>query len=153
MEKTTLDLLIESINHNPSEYEEKWVRWVSIGYDKEMLIKFLYELKYLKEQDPQDLTKIAIFEEILNSHKPERLLQLLQNDPTASRLALIEKWARIAAMELLIQDKYSIETLNTITQFPLGDYQLIVRRTQELMSMISDITTQASALIEGVPGV
>ena len=56
-------------------------------------------------------------------------------------------------MEILIYDKYSVETLNTITQFPLADYQLIVKRVMEITAMIQDITTQASTLAQGVAGV
>ena len=67
-------------------------------------------------------------------------------------MAMIEKYSRIAAMEILIENKYSVETLNIITQFPLGDYQLVVMRTQELVSLINDISNQASDLAAGVPG-
>ena len=54
--------------------------------------------------------------------------------------------------EMLIDGKYTIDTLNTITQFPLADYQLIVKRIQELVALISDITTQASSMASGVAG-
>lgn len=152
MSDVTIDTLIESINENPSEYEERYLRWVSIGYDKATLVKMLYELKYLREQEVRDEKKIALFEKILGEHDLPFLQNLLANDFHASRMAMIEKYARVAAMEILIDGKYSIETLNTITQFPLGDYQLAVLRTQELVALINDISTQASELASGVPG-
>ncbi len=55
-------------------------------------------------------------------------------------------------MEILIFDKYSIETLNTVTQFPLADYQLFVKRVQEIVTMIREITSQAATLASGVAG-
>jgi hypothetical protein len=152
MTNITLDTLISAINDNPSEYEERYVRWVSIGYDKKKLSEILYELKYLKEQNTWP-ERIAFLEDVLSQHDPEHLLNLLNNDPQTVRFAMVEKWARQAAMEILIFDKYSIETLNTVTQFPLADYQLFVKRVLEITTMIQDITTQSTSLAAGVAGV
>lgn len=152
MEKITFDTLLAAINTNPSEYEEKYVRWVSIGYDKKVLTELLYELQYLKEKNEWP-ERITFLEGILAEHDPQHLLNLLNNEPQTARFALIEKWARHAAMEILIFDKYSIETLNTVTQFPLADYQLFVKRVYEITTLITEITTQATSLAVGVAGV
>jgi hypothetical protein len=152
MEPITSDTLISALNDSPSEYEERYVRWVSIGYDKTRLSELLYELKYLKEQNTWP-ERIALLEDILSQHDPEHLLNLLNNDMQTHRFAIIEKWARLAAMEILIYDKYSIETLNTVTQFPLADYQLFVKRVYELTELIRGITTQATTLASGIAGV
>lgn len=152
MTNITLDTLIKAINDHPSEYEERYVRWVSIGYDKQKLSELLYELKYLKEENTWP-ERISFLEDVLAQHDAEHLLNLLNNDPQTIRFAMIEKWSRRAAMEILIYDKYSIETLNTVTQFPLADYQLFVKRVLEITLLIQDITTQSSSLAAGVAGV
>lgn len=152
MTNITLDTLFEAINDHPSEYEERYVRWVSIGYDKQKLSELLYELKYLKEENTWP-ERISFLEDVLAQHDTEHLLNLLNNDPQTIRFAMIEKWSRRAAMEILIYDKYSIETLNTVTQFPLADYQLFVKRVLEITLLIQDITTQSSSLAAGVAGV
>lgn len=152
MTDITLDTLISAINDHPSEYEERYVRWVSIGYDKKKLAELLYELKYLKEENTWP-ERIAFLEDVLAQHDAQHLLNLLNNDPQTTRFAMIEKWSRQAAMEILIFDKYSIETLNTVTQFPLADYQLFVKRVLEITTLIQDITTQSSSLAAGVAGV
>ena len=152
MTDITLDTLINAINDHPSEYEERYVRWVSIGYDKKKLAELLYELKYLKEENTWP-ERIAFLEDVLAQHDAEHLLNLLNNDPQTTRFAMIEKWARQAAMEILIFDKYSIDTLNTVTQFPLADYQLFVKRVLEITTLIQDMTTQSSSLAAGVAGV
>jgi hypothetical protein len=148
----TIETLLDSINETPSEYEERYVRWVSIGHDRKKLIELLYELKFLKEQDDKDEKRIAFLESILSEYDLAQLHKLVTNDNHASRFALIEKYARIGAMEMLIDGKYTIETLNNITQFPLADYQLIVKRIQELVNVITDITTQATSVASGVAG-
>lgn len=148
----TVDTLLNSLNDNPLEYEERYIRWVSIGYDKKVLSELLYELKYLKENNTWP-ERVEFLESILAEHDAEQLLNLLQGEKQAERFATIEKWARKASMEILIYDKYSVETLNVITQFPLADYQLLVKRVHEIVSMIQDITTQATVLAQGVAGV
>ena len=151
MNQITFETLLAAVNTNPSEYEERYSRWVSIGYDKKVLSELLYELQYLKEKGEWP-ERIKFLESVLAQHDPQHLLNLLNNDPQTARFALIEKWARQGAMEILIFDKYSIETLNTVTQFPLADYQLYVKRVQEITTMIREITTQAATLASGVAG-
>ena len=151
MSEITFETLLAAVNTNPSEYEEKYVRWVSIGYDKKVLAELLYELQYLKEKGEWP-ERIKFLESILAQHSPQHLLNLLNNEPQTARFAMIEKWARQGAMEILIFDKYSIDTLNTVTQFPLADYQLFVKRVQEITTMIREITSQALTLASGVAG-
>ena len=151
MNQITFETLLAAVNTNPSEYEERYSRWVSIGYDKKVLSELLYELQYLKEKGEWP-ERIKFLESILAQHSPQHLLNLLNNEPQTARFAMIEKWARQGAMEILIFDKYSIDTLNTVTQFPLADYQLFVKRVQEITTMIREITSQALTLASGVAG-
>jgi hypothetical protein len=153
MNEKTIDDLLNNLNEYPSEYEERYFRWVSLAYDKKKLLELLYELKFQKEQEEPDAYRIKFLESLLLEQNLDHLFLLLVNDEKTSRFALIEKWARVGAMEILINGKYSIETLNIITQFPLGDYQLTVKRIQELVNIIQDITTQASSMASGVAGV
>jgi hypothetical protein len=142
MSEITFETLLAAVNTNPSDYEERYVRWVSIGYDKKALCELLYELQYLKEKGEWP-ERITFLEKVLAQHNPQHLLNLLNNDPNTARFAM---------MEILIFDKYSIETLNTVTQFPLADYQLFVKRVQEITTMIREITSQAITLASGVAG-
>ena len=151
MSEITFETLLAAVNTNPSEYEEKYVRWVSIGYDKKVLSELLYELQYLKEKGEWP-ERIKFLESILSQYNPQHLLNLLNGEAQTTRFALIEKWSRKGAMEILIFDKYSIDTLNTVTQFPLADYQLFVKRVQEIVTMIREITSQAATLAAGVAG-
>jgi hypothetical protein len=153
MSEKTIDDLLNNVNEHPSEYEERYFRWTSISYDKKKLLELLYELKFLKEQDSPDEIRIKFLEDFLQENDPDHLYLLLINDEEASRFALIEKWARVGAMEILIKSKYTVDTLNTITQFPLADYQLTVKRIQELVNIIQDITAQSTSMASGVAGV
>ena len=147
----TVEEMIAAVNEKPSEYEERYIRWVSVGYDKKKLSELLYEIKYLKEEKAWP-ERIAFLESILAEYDSHQLYNLLINDPQTVRFATIEKWARQAAMEILIFERYGVETLNTITQFPMADYRLVVKRVQEIVNMITDISSQSAVLASGVPG-
>ena len=147
----TVEEMIAAVNENPSEYEERYIRWVSVGHDKKKLSELLYEIKYLKEEKAWP-ERIAFLESILAEYDSHQLYNLLTNDPQTVRFAMIEKWARQAAMEILIFERYGVETLNTITQFPMADYRLIIKRVQEIVNMITDISSQSAVLASGVPG-
>ena len=147
----TVEEMIAAVNEKPSEYEERYIRWVSVGYDKKKLSELLYEIKYLKEEKAWP-ERIAFLESILAEYDSHQLYNLLINDPQTVRFATIEKWARQAAMEILIFERYGVETLNTITQFPMADYRLVVKRVQEIVNMITDISVQSAVLASGVPG-
>ena len=147
----TVEEMIAAVNENPSEYEERYIRWVSVGHDKKKLSELLYEIKYLKEEKAWP-ERIAFLESILAEYDSHQLYNLLTNDPQTVRFAMIEKWARQAAMEILIFERYGVETLNTITQFPMADYRLIIKRVQEIVNMITDISVQTAVLASGVPG-
>lgn len=147
----TVEEMIAAVNENPSEYEERYIRWVSVGHDKKKLSELLYEIKYLKEEKAWP-ERIAFLESILAEYDSHQLYNLLINDPQTVRFATIEKWARQAAMEILIFERYGVDTLNTITQFPMADYRLVVKRVQEIVNMITDISSQSAVLASGVPG-
>ena len=147
----TVEEMIAAVNEKPSEYEERYIRWVSVGHDKKKLSELLYEIKYLKEEKAWP-ERIAFLESILAEHDSQQLYNLLINDPQTVRFATIEKWARQAAMEILIFERYGVDTLNTITQFPMADYRLVVKRVQEIVNMITDISVQSAVLASGVPG-
>jgi hypothetical protein len=166
---------LQDINFGcPSEYEERYVRWADLSFNKDKLSDFLNTIedlennlseielqldgasdenkKYLvRDQDNINRT-LSVLYSIADGLDTEKIKSLLSGEPHAERLAAIEKWARIAAVDLLIDGSYSKETLSIITLFPQADYMLLVKRTQELRTLISDITSQSSSLMTGIPG-
>jgi hypothetical protein len=144
----------------PSAYEVKYVKWTDVAFDKQTLQEFLREIRsheeHIKAHPNANTTAIqhelsamyALAEDI----DFEYAEGLLRGDPAAERQAAIEKWSRIAAIDMIFDGRFSKETLSKITNFPQADYVLVVKRTQELVALISDITTQASSLSRGIPG-
>lgn len=145
---------IEYITH-PSEYELKNIVWIGIEYDKEKLIKFLDRLKELKSLPKTNKIKdeIRIMEEIFNLYKTKDLQKLAQNDLEYSRWATIEKYSRKVSTDILLEGKYSKEIFNIISNLPLSDFKLIMKRSQELIKVINNAIMDSDVDTSKIPGV
>ena len=144
-----------SYKESASEYELKNIVWNGIEYDKKKLIRFIQKYEYLKTLDDNDEVKeeIQIMDEILQSHNSDNLQKLLQNDLEYSRWATIEKLARKVAIEILLDNKYHNRTFEIISNLPIVDYKLIIRRSKELIKIINETTTEAEMDTSKIPGV
>jgi hypothetical protein len=138
-----------------SEYELKNIIWNGIEYDKKKLIRFVEKYQYLKTLDETDEVKeeIQIMDSILKSHNSDNLQKLLQNDLEYSRWATIEKLARKVAIEVLLDGKYHNYTFETISNLPIVDYKLIIRRSKELINIINETIAEAEMDTSKIPGV
>jgi hypothetical protein len=138
-----------------SEYELNHIVWSGIEYDKEKLINFIDRYNQLKHtpktHDSQE--ELEIMENILKSHNSENLQKLQQNDFEYSRWATIEKLSRTAAVEILLDGRYSKETFTTVSNLPVNDFKLIMKRTKELIRIINETITESDANTSTIPGV
>jgi hypothetical protein len=140
----------------PSFYEDHYFTWSDIEYNKKNLIKFVRRLKFLRffsfvlnKKHKKELNNL---ETILLNHDREKLNLLLQGEDNVTRTALIERWARIGSVEILIDGKFSKQTYSTIIKFPMGDYKLLVKRIQELVDLSQSIVTQDNTATKDIPG-
>lgn len=138
-----------------SEYELKYIVWSGIEYDKEKLINFFDRLNQLKKNPKTNdsIEEISIMENILKKQNNENLQKLLNNDFDYSRWATIEKFSRKAAIEILLEGRYSKETFSIISNLPVVDFKLIMKRTKELIKTINDTVTESEMDINKIPGV
>jgi hypothetical protein len=139
----------------PSEYILQNVVWNGIEYDKHKLISFIKRYEELKTPfaSKEEREELKILDKILSTHNVSNLEKLLNNDEEYSRWATIEKWARVASIEILLEQKYSKDTFTVISNLPIADYKLVIRRCKELVRIISDVTTEAEADTSTIPGV
>jgi len=138
----------------PSKYELQYVKWNGINFDRERLIKFIKRLKltYFLSFIPYFRKEHKFLKDILNSYNSETIKGLLNNDETISRMCFIEKWARIASVDLLLNGVYSRNTYTTISNLPYLDYQLVMKRTEELLLIGQKITYQKDNITDNIPG-
>jgi hypothetical protein len=138
----------------PSKYELEYVKWNGINFDKERLIKFIKRLKLtrLLSLIPWYNDEYLILKDILNQHDPIIINGLLNNDETISRMCFIEKWSRIASTDLLLNGVYNRVTYSTISNLPYTDFQLVMKRTEELIALGQKITYQKDNITNNTPG-
>lgn len=138
----------------PSKYELQYVKWNGIQFDKERLIKFVKRLKltYFLSFIPSFKEEHKILKDILNTYDKVRIDGLLNNDETISRICFIEKWARIASLDILLTNTYSRLTYSTISNLPITDYQLVMKRIEELIECGKNVTYQKDKITDNIPG-
>ena len=139
----------------PSKYELFYIKWSNIDHDKDkliQLIKRIKKLKFLSIFSKNHKEEYEILIELFNSFNQETLRGILDNDENISRLTIIEKWARIGAIEIVTTNTFSKETYSIISHLPIKDYQLFSKRIQELISLAKNLTNQEDMVSNNTPG-
>ena len=139
---------------HPSKYELQYVKWNGINFDRERLIKFVKRLRltYFFSFIPYYRREHQILTEILNTYDKFRIEGLLNGDENILRICLIEKWARIAAVDILLTNTYSRLTYTTISNLPIKDFQLLSKRVEEMVEAGRNITFQSDNITDNIPG-
>jgi hypothetical protein len=138
----------------PSKYELQYVKWNGINFDRERLVKFIKRLRltYFLYFIPYYRKEHQILTEILNTYDKVRIEGMLNGDENILRMCLIEKWARIAAVDILLTNTYSRLTYTTISNLPIKDFQLISKRVEEMVTAARNITFQSDNSSNNIPG-
>jgi hypothetical protein len=138
----------------PSKYELQYVKWNGINFDRERLIEFMKRLKltYFLSFIPYYRKEHQILNEILNLYDQVRIKGLLKGDENIVRMSFIEKWARIAAVDILLTNTYSRLTYTTISNLPIKDFQLLSKRVEELVNAGRNLTYQSNTITDSTPG-
>ena len=138
----------------PSKYELEYVKWNGINFDRERLIKFVKRLKltYFLSFIPYYRREHRMLTEILNTYDKNRIEGLLTGNQDILRRCLIEKWARIASTDILLTNTYSRLTFTTISNLPIKDYQLLMKRVEEMVEAGRNLTYQSNKITDNTPG-
>ncbi len=138
----------------PSKYELQYVKWNGINFDRERLIKFMKRLRltYFLSFIPYYRREHQMLTEILDSYDKDRIEGLLNGNEDVLKRCLIEKWARIAAVDILLTNTYSRLTFTTISNLPIKDYQLLMKRVEEMVTAGRNITFQSDNVTDNIPG-
>lgn len=138
----------------PSKYELQYVKWNGINFDRERLIKFIKRLKLTRFLSfiPYYRREYQILIEILDLYDKVRIEGLLSGDENILRMCFIEKWARIAAVDILLTNTYSRLTYTTISNLPIKDFQLLSKRVEEMVEAGRNLTYQSNTITDNIPG-
>lgn len=131
----------------PSSYHFFYVKWNDIGYDRNKCISFMEEYSKIKDKSVK-----KIYDEIIEKTGKSKIKNLLEGDYDTCRLAEIEKYSREAAIELLVLGQYTKTTFQIISNFPLEDYKLVLKRTKELYDIFTNIKIEVETTESKIPG-
>ena len=139
----------------PSKYELTYITWSGIEHDKEKLIRLIKRIKFLKflslfSKNAREEKSILLG--LLKNLNQDRFRGLMENDENVSRLSIIEKWAKIGAIEIVTTNTFSKETYSLISQLPIKDYQLFSKRIQELIKLAKNVSNQEDTFSNNTPG-
>lgn len=137
-----------------SFYELYYNKWNGIDFDKEKLVKFVNRINLLKFTSlfyKPHREELELLNKIYNLYDSEVLNGLLNNDEKVARSAYIEKWARIAAIDILLNTTYSRQTYTSIINLPRHDYQLIMKRIEELVDVAQNLTHHSNKITNDIP--
>ena len=140
---------------SPSKYELQYVTWADINIDREKLIRFIKRLKFTRFFSfiPRYKKEYEFLESILSIYDYSRINRLLNNDENTLRICFIEKWARIAATDIVLTNVYSRTTYTTIVNLPIKDYQLLMKRVEEMVTAARNLTYQTINSTDNIPGI
>lgn len=139
----------------PSKYELTYITWSGIEHDKEKLIELIKRIKILKflslfSKNAREEKHILLG--LLQNLNQDRFRGLMENDENISRISIIEKWARIGAIEIVTTNTFSKDTYSLISQLPIKDYQLFSKRIQELIKLAKNVSNQEDTFSNNTPG-
>lgn len=137
-----------------SLYESYYLIWNGIDFDKEKLVKFLKRLKWLKLLSifPRYKSEYQILQTIFQSYDVNKLQGLLNNDEDIVRISIIEKLSRIGSIDIIVNGVYNRETYRQISNLPLEDYKLVLKRVEELVTLAQKTTIQSDNNTNNLPG-
>jgi hypothetical protein len=138
----------------PSKYELQYFIWCDINIDRYKLIKFIKRLNFTKFFSfiPSYKKEYIFLKDILNTYDSTRINGLLNNDENILRICLIEKWARITATDILLNNNPTRTTHTTIVNLPIKDYQLLMKRVEEMVTATRNFTFQSINPTDNLPG-
>lgn len=139
---------------HPPLYESYYIIWNGIDFDREKLIKFIKRFKWVKFWSflPNFKYEYKILNTILNSYDYNKITGLLNNDEHVCRISIIEKYSRIGALDIVVHGGYTRDTYRVISNLPKDDYKLVIKRTEELVTIARNTTIQSDNNTNNIPG-
>jgi len=155
--KKTIDIqkILSSAQTGPSRWELDNIIWNDRTSNPETLIAFLKRIEHLsqlKKLTGSEAAELDILNSLANDLDEQECIELLSNDDEIVQQNFIEALARKSALEVLTNDKVSIETMNTMCKLSPSDFILTSKRTQDLINSILELVIQGETLSSDVAG-
>jgi hypothetical protein len=155
MKKQDIDQILNLAASGPSRWELDNITWHDRHSNPETLLNFLNRIKLLaddKNSTSAEQRELEILLDLASEMEQDECEELLSNNEKVVRQNFIENLARQSALEVLCNDKVSIETMRTTCKLSPGDFVLTAKRTQDLINSIRELVVQGETLSDDVAG-
>lgn len=139
----------------PSRWELDNITWNDRTSNPQTLLAFLKRIDHLsqiKSLTDAESSELEILNSLADDLDEAECIELLSNDDEIVQQNFIESLARTSALEVLTNDKVSIETMNTMCKLSPSDFILTSKRTQDLINSIHELVIQGETLSSDVAG-
>lgn len=139
----------------PSRWELDNITWNDRTSNPQTLLAFLKRINHLsqiKDLSDAESSELEILNSLADDLDEAECIELLSNDDEIVQQNFIESLARTSALEVLTNDKVSIETMNTMCKLSPSDFILTSKRTQDLINSIHELVIQGETLSSDVAG-
>ena len=153
--KLNTEKLLALASAGTSRWELDNIIWHDRASNPETLISFLERislLENLEERTSREDRELDSLIDLANDLDEEECVELLSNDDEIAQQNFIEILARKSAIEVLCNEKVSIDTMNTMCKLSPSDFILTAKRTQDLINSIHELVIQGETLSSDVAG-
>jgi hypothetical protein len=153
--KLNTEKLLTLASAGTSRWELDNITWHDRASNPETLISFLERIQFLEnieDRSSKEERELDSLIDLANDLDEEECVELLSNDDEIAQQNFIEILARKSAIEVLCNEKVSIDTMNTMCKLSPSDFILTAKRTQDLINSIHELVIQGETLSSDVAG-
>lgn len=155
MKKLNVDFILSQVPVGPSRWELDNIIYNDRNTNSTTLLAFLQRIQTLKSQSQPSAemtAELIILEELAQELDEDECIELLSKEDDVVQQHFIENLARRGAIEVLCNDKVSMETMNMTCKLSPSDFVLTAKRTQDLINSIRELVIQGETLSKDVAG-
>jgi hypothetical protein len=156
MKKVDIDRILSAAQLGISRWELDNITWNDRASNPKTLFGFLSRIKELQNlENPSELEEqeLETLTDLANDLNEEESIALLSADDEIVQQNFIETLARRSAIEVLCNEKVSVDTMNITCKLSPNDFILTAKRTQDLINAIRELVVQGETLSNDVAGV
>jgi hypothetical protein len=154
--KLDIDKILDSSSTGLSKWEMDNIVWHERTTNPEVLKKFLLRIKTLSDLGTtitkQEEAELKVLIDLANDLDEDECIELLSDNDDLAQHRYIEFLARKGSLEVLCNQRVSVETMHEMCKLSPEDFILVSKRTQDLINSIKELIIQGETLSQDIAG-
>ena len=153
--KLDVEKLLE-VSAGPSKWELDNIVWSDRSTNPITLRNFLLRIKTLQSLGTsaveEEVKELEILIELANELDEADCVDVLSKEDEIVQHHYIEALARKSSLEVLCNNRMTVDTMNEMCKLSPEDFILVSKRTQDLINSIRELIIQGETLSQDVAG-